>query len=1319
MTKCARKQIEELKESKASEETIEFLESYFDAKDMEKKGMLLDPYEQDIIQQVDEIADMAELSNRWGTAMISMPSSLISDINYGEPKYRGGRISVLQGKYNAQGKAEVLIRYRGKYFWVDKSTVETNQSWDEILGSDPNTDTQGKFEQMIEAGKINSVTEMNAVFDKVAALDKQVNNKVDNEYLKMVMNKLLGAGLRVIPEMNLYLDSEASTNDGFVIREGEKKGVYVKINKDIPRSRSEMSATEVLVHELVHAATTFAFNYDKSAVTREVDRLIKLREEAMKILTADDLMPEVVVNEEIERQIAEERLEYINNNLEEFLAYALTNKNVRNKIKDIKVYERDKPKKWSDLVVYYVKKAIDIATMKWRNEKKTATGEDVVLNALASIAKAQDKANTTVKANYMNKFGETIDDLEFKWADKQKEWIDKFTDKYASGPLDKTGGVIKKTKNFVGLITAALIDEKSDSAFDTLMNMLKLKPEGIVRNTINTIRKPDELANLAQELGLWSQQVDQNRETTAGKMADMVSKLFSDKLTTNQKAVLQSGLQMVGAEVLVDEDIKSLYTDDSKLDERIKELYKELDSESMNFYKHQIDGLVNYMIDGKGSEVQLRNAEAIVRKLGTKDTNVSEDVDEVQVKAVDKLVTLQAIKRLSKTTRDEIANIATEQSEALREFMKLQKATNEYVNRKASFEDRINSKKGHVRETYDKYTSTKIEPLEDREKLFAEGFKLVEEIKLAGHDLSGAKLGLFVSTNQVVMPFNRHAIRFTGEKQLGLSMFDMALKTGGIDYWQTAIEGIKTGSKLTKGFNEAIEEGKNVELEYGVTPEFDSKGRINNYRYDVPMERKLGLLGMELDGGVALGRTWAHQFDVEESAKLNEVVFEELMVDVAKNKGISKTNIKNKEYIEISLDSDNDMVRDITKILPKSFKDKIKKINQSEVIDGMVSEEVAADLLGSRWDSLSLVHQMRFRAKVADGKLWVRRDMLIPMFGMRDLSLINMGYMTKLPTIVRTFIKKMENFWKEFISLYKVQVIVKTIPVLVGNLVSNFLMGILAGGNPLEVMNDSLKAWKELTIYTDRRKELVEAEVNYAKTKDKKYKREMDRIENDIKSMAIYPLIEYGLYTQILEEVETNSTSDNRIARFFDQKLDKAPTVVKEGAQWLYVTDKTKLFQLMQMATAKSDFVARYAQYVMAMKKNVKNAEKHKGRKLTEDEAKAMEKSIIRDIRDTYINYNSPDSPMLQYMNDMGLILFTKYAVRIQRVLTNLLRGHPIRAAAALIGQEVMSGAVGWDPSDAFEKSVFVGGTDIIYTPSVMKMFESVVTPHLYTMAKL
>jgi hypothetical protein len=257
----------------------------------------------------------------------------------------------------------------------------------------------------------------------------------------------------------------------------------------------------------------------------------------------------------------------------------------------------------------------------------------------------------------------------------------------------------------------------------------------------------------------------------------------------------------------------------------------------------------------------------------------------------------------------------------------------------------------------------------------------------------------------------------------------------------------------------------------------------------------------------------------------------------------------------------------------------------------------------------------------------------------------------------------------------------------------------------------------EIVIYNFR-KELVEAETNYLRTKDDKYKREIDRIKNDIESMAIYPLIKYGLYTQILEEIETNTTSGNRFERFFDKKLENMPEVVKDGAQWLYVTDKTKLFQMMQMMTAKSDFVARYAQYNMAMKRNVRLEKKKKGRDLTKKEIAELEKNILREIRDTYINYNSPDSPLLQYMNDMGFILFSKYAIRIQRILLNLVQGHPIRAGLAFLGQEVMGATVGIDPDDAFEKSVFLRGTDVIFSPDTMKMFEQVFTPHIYNMYK-
>lgn len=75
---------------------------------------------------------------------------------------------------------------------------------------------------------------------------------------------------------------------------------------------------------------------------------------------------------------------------------------------------------------------------------------------------------------------------------------------------------------------------------------------------------------------------------------------------------------------------------------------------------------------------------------------------------------------------------------------------------------------------------------------------------------------------------------------------------------------------------------------------------------------------------------------------------------------------------------------------------------------------------------VNLVEQAKLRARLAEGKLWVRRDMLIPMFGMRDLSIVNFPGMNRLPTLIKTYIRKLENIWKDFISVYKVGVIIKT-----------------------------------------------------------------------------------------------------------------------------------------------------------------------------------------------------------------------------------------------------------------------------------------------------
>lgn len=1316
---CKQKQIDKLKEANVDESTIEAVQDYFRYKDMDAKGMLLDPEELDHMQQVEEIADMAELKGRWGTAMTTVPQAIISELNFNRPTIDDRPITIVQGKWNGNNRAQFLVRKNGKYFWTDRSSININNGLESILGSSPSENIQGNYEQLITDGKINSVEEMNKVFDDVVNMDKHSLAKSDIKYLKTLMNTILGAGLRVLPEMNLYVDKVAEVNAGFLVKNSDKDGIYLKLNKDEIRNYSELTAAEIFVHELVHAATTFAFKIGGPKLVKMQDRLMQLREQVLKDLRPEDLMPDVIVNQDVEYKIAEEKLNYISSNLEEFLATALTNKKLRDKLKDVKVYERSKPTKWSDLVIYYVKKVVDLATMKWRKESAETNAEDVVLSTIKAMADAQNRAKDKVKESYIDKFNNGISNIEDSWSEKQKKLMDRYIRKYSDGDLDLSGSTWKKAKNITGVISAALLDDKINGASETLLNALGMKPNGLVQSLLNTMKKGDEMYNVAQELALLSVQIDQDRENMAGKIADMTSKLFGDKTTKEEKAVLQAGIQHVDGTILDVNELVDVYKNTGKLETKIEAEYAKLSQERIKYYKHQIQGLAKYMVTGEGTEVQLRNAEAIARQLGTEYANVEDKVDEAEVKIIDKLATYEAIKLLPEQTRNQVVDLYNKDKTGMKAFFDLQNALVKSLTDEMKDEDRFNYKKGHVRETYDKRVTSTVGLLSEKKTYEAKGYKLIREFSKSENDLSKEKLGIYVSTSQSLMPFNRQAVRFTGEKQMGLTLFDTVNKEEPQVGWRTAVEGIKLQAKTSAVLNELIAKGKEIKLEGKMTPEFDSRGRISNYRYNVSTKDKLEILKMNVDGAEALGRTMAHKYDVRASEDLNSRTWQEALIDMVKNKGISKKGTFNrKEYIEIDIKSDDEMVADIARILPKNFKENIKAIKAAEATEGLISTRLAKDLIGDRWEELGLTGQTLLRAKLAEGKFYVRRDLLLPMFGTRDLSIVDAPGIKKLPVTLKIYIKQVEDLWKSFVSLYKIGVIVKTVPVLLGNLVSNFILGVLNEGHPLNVMKDSLVAWNELSIYHDRKLALIEAEANFLKTKDKKYQREINRINNDIESMDIYPLLKYGLYTQIMEEVETNTTSTNMISNYFDSKLEKMPEIVKTGAQHLYMTDRTKIFQMIQMATAKSDFVARYAQYKVMIKKQIKKEQVRLGRNLTKEEIEKLNTSILRDIRDSYINYNNPDHPIWQYVNDMGFELFTKYALRIQRIIMNLLSGRPIRSGAFLGGQEILHGATGFEPSDVFEKTILTQGTGILYSPSTMKMLETVLEPPIYRALK-
>ena len=1309
------------------QETVDIAKKYAEIKRTEAMDGLLTPEEQDFIQQVQEVSALSNVATELMSKPMYMKSSLVSDANVLKPKWKGRRATVVAFTETYDGVQKAVIHVNGKYYTVDPTSLETQtSSVADILkyGAEPET-TQGNFIKKLESGKVTSMKEMLALFDEMVAIDGDKISSTHAKVLRGVLSKIVGSVVRALPEMAIYVDSQAVKNGGaFTLKtQGESK-LTLSINSTGSVSNNEKSMTEIFVHEMVHAATAYALSRMKESMPYEIIRLRKIRDAVMKKLTVDDLMPEVSVDPVADRALAEQRYDYINGSLTEFLAYVTTNEKVMEAANNVKVYETAKPAKVVDQIVYYLKKLIDAALMKWRNEDRTTSADQAAQTLLTKIMEIQAEGmNRTKEDGMIEKAFDKMDDYVAGLMDKAAKKMERdmlFVPK-------PTGSIAKKAKWYLEGVYQLLTNGKNNGVLETVLSAVGAKPEGTIQTILSHVKEGDNLSEIATQMTLLAVQIDSNRETTALTIAGMVNSMFKKPLKAAGRKVLQAGILVNDAAAILEKYVDSgIFEDDVKMKAKIEELTKELEALSterhMRLYEMQMDGLVKLMLEGKSSEIQLNNAIAIARRLGSADE--ASQHDERVAELIDELVSMKAWVATGEEVKTKTRELLSEEKEAVVAFAKLQKGMHKYLLDTYTDGRRINEKKGYIRETYDERVSSIIAPAADVKEMRDRGYKLVKKVKMADALATGQEMALYVASNMVKQPINKTAIRVTGAKQAGLTVFEMLMRAGDEMASTHAKSAIAYQKKVTALKMELVMQGKAVDLEGILSPEFDANGRIVDYRHTVTMTDKIQHLGLEMDGPESIGRGFAHQVDEEQSEMQNEVIWEELLVDLAKNKGKSNINRDFKEYIAIDINSDVKIVQDVARILPPTFKAKLSKL-RSEVRkapnEPMVSEATAQTMYGKAWDRLDEKEKLNARAQLQSGKLWVRRDMLLPMFGVRDMSMVDLPGLKHLPAAMKRWIRFLENYWKSFVSMYKVDVVIKTLPVIMLNVMSNVVSGMLAGENPIEIVKNYIAAWTELDNYIKMKERVAElnAELALGDRSSDSIRRELEKLVNDMKESPIAPLVTAGLYTQIVEETEAaNYTSSNRIARALDDKLDMLPTMVRKGVDLLWVREKTALFQLVHAATAKSDFVARYSQFAYAKKKEVAKKEKELKRKLKEDEIKEIERKIIKVVRTAYVNYAAPDSPALQYANDMGLLLFTRYAIRVQAALHQLAMGHPVRMAVALIGQEVMAGGIGWEPEDVTEKSFMTHGLDIFYTPDVQQMIENVVIPQMYTNVK-
>lgn len=314
--------------------------------------------------------------------------------------------------------------------------------------------------------------------------------------------------------------------------------------------------------------------------------------------------------------------------------------------------------------------------------------------------------------------------------------------------------------------------------------------------------------------------------------------------------------------------------------------------------------------------------------------------------------------------------------------------------------------------------------------------------------------------------------------------------------------------------------------------------------------------------------------------------------------------------------------------------------------------------------------------------MMVNRDVLEVAFGYRKASIINITYPAILggeeilsTAEAKLWARKVESMWQDIIAIEKVQIVLKTPDVFMSNMTSNSIF-VMAQYNihPKRFLRDTQEAINAMATYQDNEDAYIqemakmEAGLDYSENK-------IIRLRDAMDKSPVNGMVKAGLFQGIVEDIDTNNfKSNNGLSAAITEKANRYLGGTVTGAfRTINMNEGTKPFNMALKATQYSDFTARY----VVMKK------------LMEDgmpEAEALVK-----VADMFINYNKQNAIMLQYMNDMGFVMFTNFWLRIQPVIAATMRDKPASAMMTIIMQSLL-----WDMEDINDSSLLEKDLDYV-----------------------
>lgn len=1119
---------------------------------------------------------------------------------------------------------------------------------------------------------VQGTTEVDVHGDTAKMIDfmKQLNNisgtKADSEFVSYLDGLISGMDAKFFTIMKTYFNDQANNTQGNVTVDGIEPTNTDRIDIEISKMKhagNEQSGAEVYAHEVVHAYTLFALLKDNTTadgIKRELRYLReRVRDQLNKTYRGDGwkvFMPNESIDVKVEEKNAKEAWKYVFENdkqtaVAEFVAYMATNPLLVAAAKNISVTDgKEKNKTVFEKIIGILSTIMGVLSgqYKWGSEKKSTQGE--VVRLIGELGKINNNAQIKINESQsaINRISQWFDDKDEQMGEKIADYWEKTAGNMLKNykPMPRGKGKLAYAKWLATSLPLLLTNKQMRPIAGHILKMMGMSSTGLVQNIMRDFRSTDELQRAIHKVMRMAGKIDRVREGIATAYRDSIYAGFTKKLTEEQEkaltaVVLDTDLQSIW-DKYTPKEIVELLNNESELKSEITKAKTKLvnaNSSQANWNVAQAEGLGYKMATGKASLAQNENAENIAT--GTLQFNDKRVPKDGEVAAIDHLATLTALMYSDSYKKQQVAKLVQEETIGVENIIKQHKFFVEH-SREQLFEGEEKFMiKGYSKELLNSSVIMEVAPLNEETLMQGKGYKKAKELEV--DDLvGGERMAIYVSDAFNRQEYYRTTARLTGTGSRGTSIMQLMLnnKVTSREVARTKkkfdIERKKLVLEMEKG-NFNLDMLKEINTHR--SPIIDPEGNVIDYRYTMSKKNKEELFEQDTAVSKVLSRSLAGVYDKVATKEHNEEVLQLIKDDMDVNY-THRVAIGNNgyEYVRIGAKVGNAQSTNIWKMLPKEMKMAI--------------------------------------TQMPNGEIAVREDMVEEYFGFRHFSAANTEIIKYFPHIVKTAIKVAEELWQAIVSVAKIDILIRTPFVIIGNIVNNMIFSYQTNTSIIDVIRMYINQVKNIKEYMRKHKELMDLEA--ALSSGNVLKKDVERIaslRSDLQDNPIHELFELGIYESVVEDLnETEAKEKGLLNSYVQEKSKNAPEWAKTGWNWFTLNSNTGWYKNMELLLRMGDLVGQAVEN--EKRKTINNQKLEKLRqtfiknnspKQTINRVLAAEKRRLDDERLTSINedfifYSAPASVAEEYANRMGAVMFTKFYKRYQRVVGKTVASRPMRA---------------------------------------------------------